>query len=45
MAKSLSNLVDNLRKEFIKLNAKMSTIIQNAKRGKLKQRLRQLPSI
>ena len=43
MARSLSNLVDNLQKEFMKLNAKMSKIIQNAKRGKLKQRLRQLP--
>ena len=43
MARSLSNLIDNLRKEFIKLNAKMSTIIQNSKRRKLKQRLRQLP--
>ena len=35
MARSLSNIVDNLLKEFIKLNANMHMIIKNAKRMEL----------
>ena len=35
MARSLSNIVNNLLKEFIKLNANMHMIIENAKRMEL----------
>ena len=39
MASSLSNLVDNLLKEFIKLNANMDLIIKNSKHLELNTKI------
>ena len=39
MASSLSNLVNNLAREFIKLNVKMDMTIKNVKRAELNTKI------